>query len=281
MFIQETGSNAETLHAWQSSSQHQIPGASSSTVTSYHGLQQAVRPHHVPAGPNSNSAAFPRIQQGARQLQVPAAACSGTVTSYHGLQQAVRQHHVPSGPNSTSAASSGIQQVARQLQVPVAAYSGTVGTSWPHPAGVPSLHSQSFTRPPWQNNKPFVIQRITNIIKKCAGCPFELRDNRGPPYIGLVLQHKERDVYFKDGAQHVSGEQNRYYRCHLGCVQPRHPYFTAGLVDIPAESKVFFYVLGKGQSAGEASKIVKFQSSLIARGDGESIFTPLHIKKNL
>ena len=32
----------------------------------------------------------------------------------------------------------------------------------------------------------------------------------------------------------------------------------------------FFHVLEKGQSAGEASKIVKFQSSLIARGDSRA-----------
>ena len=56
-----------------------------------------------------------------------------------------------------------------------------------------------FRRPPWENSNPFVLLPIYSRIKKCVGCPFEFRDPKGPPYLGLVLQHKEKDIYFRDG----------------------------------------------------------------------------------
>lgn len=90
-----------------------------------------------------------------------------------------------------------------------------------------------FRRPPWENSNPFVLLPIYGRIKKCAGCPFEFRDPKGPPYLGLVLQHKEKDIYFRDGIQHISGEQNRYYHCNVNCLNSRHPYFTPSLVQIP------------------------------------------------
>ena len=49
--------------------------------------------------------------------------------------------------------------------------------------------------PPWQNNHPFTLHPLSNRIKKCAGCDFAFRDPLGPLYVGVVLQHKERDVY--------------------------------------------------------------------------------------
>lgn len=90
-----------------------------------------------------------------------------------------------------------------------------------------------FRRPPWENSNPFVLLPIYSRKKKCAGCPFEFRDPKGPPYLGLVLQHKEKDIYFRDGIQHISGEQNRYYHCNVNCLNSRHPYFTPSLVQIP------------------------------------------------
>jgi cell wall assembly regulator SMI1 len=88
----------------------------------------------------------------------------------------------------------------------------------------------SLTKPPWQNNNRFMLHPLNNRIKKCADCPFEFRDPLGPLFLGVVLQHKERDVYIKDGKQHISAEQNRYYHCKLGCIKHRHPYFTSSLV---------------------------------------------------
>ena len=88
----------------------------------------------------------------------------------------------------------------------------------------------SLTKPPWQNNNPFTLHPLNNRIKKCTGCPFEFRDLFGPLFLGVVLQHKERDLYVKDGKQHISAEQNRYYHCNLGCIKHRHPYFTSALV---------------------------------------------------
>ena len=88
----------------------------------------------------------------------------------------------------------------------------------------------SLTRPSWQNNNRFTLYPLNNSIKKCAGCPFEFRYLSGPLFLGVVLQHKERDVYMKDGKQQVSAEQNRSYHCNLGRIIPRHPYFTSALV---------------------------------------------------
>lgn len=83
---------------------------------------------------------------------------------------------------------------------------------------------------PWQNKNPFVLYSLTNRIKKCAGCPFEFRDPNGPYFLVVVLQHKERDFYTKDGRFHMSSDQNRYYHCKLACIKPRHPYFSSSLV---------------------------------------------------
>ena len=83
---------------------------------------------------------------------------------------------------------------------------------------------------PRQNKNPFVLYSLTNRIKKCAGCPFEFRDPNGPYFLGVVLQHKERDFYTKDGRFHMSSDQNRYYHCKLACIKPRHPYFSSSLV---------------------------------------------------
>ena len=90
----------------------------------------------------------------------------------------------------------------------------------------------SLTKPPWQNNNRFMLHPLNNRIKKCACCPFEFRDPLGPLFLGVVLQHKERDVYIKDGKQHISTEQNRYYHCKLGCIKHRHPYLTFSLVTL-------------------------------------------------
>ena len=46
-------------------------------------------------------------------------------------------------------------------------------------------------------------------VKKCAGCPFLFRDPMCPPFIGLVIQHKEKDFYHdKTGVLKISSEAN-------------------------------------------------------------------------
>ncbi|KAK3730780.1 hypothetical protein QZH41_000800 [Actinostola sp. cb2023] len=47
-----------------------------------------------------------------------------------------------------------------------------------------------------------------NRVKKCAGCPFPFRDPNGPPFIGLVIQHKERDQY-RDAHEAAKKEAER------------------------------------------------------------------------
>ena len=91
----------------------------------------------------------------------------------------------------------------------------------------PQFHQPaSPLRQPWRNRNPFVIVNINNRIKKCAGCPFQFEDPHGPPFIGVVIRHAERN-YFPDrnGQQQLGREANRYYHCEVMCLLARHYYF--------------------------------------------------------
>ena len=94
-------------------------------------------------------------------------------------------------------------------------------------------------RSPWHNNNPFVILLLTPRVKKCAGCSFLFRDLMGPPFIGLVIQQKENDLYRdKTGVLEISSEANHYYHCQSTCIMRRHPYFHARLLQLDAETLV-------------------------------------------
>ena len=123
----------------------------------------------------------------------------------------------------------------------------SASTAGPPPTATGSVHQRAPTHlqmqlytgapagsrmAPWQNKNPFVLYPLNNRIKKCAGCPFDFRDPNGPFFLGVVLQHKEKDFYTKGGMVYMSSEQNRYYHCELACIKPRHPYFSSSLVQI-------------------------------------------------
>ena len=99
----------------------------------------------------------------------------------------------------------------------------------------PHCSPAAFRRAPWENSNPFLLMLINNRIKRCVGCSFEFRDPRGPPSLGLVLQHKEKGIYFKDGMQKISAEQNRYYHPNFQCIQSRHPSFRPSLIHLPMD----------------------------------------------
>lgn len=95
------------------------------------------------------------------------------------------------------------------------------------PAGV---YSQRY-RQPWHNSNPFVLMNLTNKVKKCAGCPYPFRDPSGPPFLALVVQHKERDTFVDaNGIQRVSNEANRYYHCHWECLKAKHSYISTAMI---------------------------------------------------
>jgi hypothetical protein len=92
---------------------------------------------------------------------------------------------------------------------------------------------------PWHNNNPFVILPLTARVKKCAGCPYPFRDPLGPPFIGLVIQHKEKDYYpDKFGNLKVSNESNHDYHCQMACMFARHPYFQVWSLQLGRETVI-------------------------------------------
>ena len=105
----------------------------------------------------------------------------------------------------------------------------------------PSSHGQQSSnfltsRQPWHNSNPFTVVRISNRVKKCAGCPYALRDPFGPPFIGLVVQHKERDIYYDpNGFRRLSSEANHYYHCQWECLKARHPYISVAMIRVDPE----------------------------------------------
>ena len=91
-------------------------------------------------------------------------------------------------------------------------------------------------RKPCHNSNPFVILLLTARVNKCTGCPFEFRDPLGPSFSGLVVQHREKDIYRgKDGQLHVSNESNHYYHCEPSCILQRHPYFNSRFLVLAPE----------------------------------------------
>lgn len=107
--------------------------------------------------------------------------------------------------------------------------STTFGGTYARP---PAAYSPVFTRPPWHNSNPFVVVNLNNRIKKCAGCPFPFRDQRGPVYLGVAVKLVEKDVYFDKASstQRVTNEGNRYYHCQVSCITSRHPYFSPAML---------------------------------------------------
>ena len=91
----------------------------------------------------------------------------------------------------------------------------------------------------WHNNNPFFILPLTARVKKCAGCPYPFRDPLGPPFIDLVIQHKEKDYYpHKFGNLKVSNETNHYYHCQMPCIIARHPYFQVRSLQLGPETVI-------------------------------------------
>ena len=112
-------------------------------------------------------------------------------------------------------------------------------SSMPHNFSLPQVVPYSGVKQPWHNSNLFVVMAITNRVKKCAGCPFEYSNLHGPVFTGLVVQHKEKDVYHdKEGNTRISNENNRYYHCEPACIISRHPYFTPNLLTVHEDTKL-------------------------------------------
>lgn len=170
-----------------------------------------------------------------RRLKDSMPTATTTVPENQGLNVASGTQHqvlIPQVPLSRSfqMAQPSNLQALHQLQ-----YS----TAIPNNAQLSSSQLNSalgLNRPPWHNNNQFILHPINNRIKKCASCHIEFRDPLGPLFLGVVLQHKEKDIFKRgDGTQQVSTEQNRYYHCELKCLKLRHPYFNTNLVQLHPE----------------------------------------------
>ena len=85
---------------------------------------------------------------------------------------------------------------------------------------------------PW-HNKPFFVMNINRRIKKCAGCRREFADPFGPAFVGIVVQHIERDYYNdKNGFQRIWSEQARYYHQNKQCIMARHQHFSPRMLQL-------------------------------------------------
>ena len=85
-------------------------------------------------------------------------------------------------------------------------------SSMPHNFSLPQAVPYSGVKQPWHNSNLFVVMAITNRVKKCARCPFEYSNPHGTVFTGLVVQHKDKDVYYdKEGNTIISNENNHYY----------------------------------------------------------------------
>ena len=72
-----------------------------------------------------------------------------------------------------------------------------------------------------------VRNRVTNRVRN------RVRNRVGPTFIGLVVQHKERDIYFDaTGIRRLSSEANRYYHRQWECLKARHPYISTPMIRI-------------------------------------------------
>lgn len=89
---------------------------------------------------------------------------------------------------------------------------------------------------PWLNNKPVVIMLINGRIKKCAGCRRDFSDPFRLIFVGLVVEHVERD-YFNDknGFRRIENEQARYYHPLRACLMARHQHFNSAMIQLHPE----------------------------------------------
>lgn len=89
---------------------------------------------------------------------------------------------------------------------------------------------------PWLNNKPVVIMLINGRIKKCAGCRRDFSDPLRLIFVGLVVEHVERD-YFNDknGFRRIENEQARYYHPLRACLMARHQHFNSAMIQLHPE----------------------------------------------
>ena len=73
--------------------------------------------------------------------------------------------------------------------------------------------------------------RVRNQVRNRVRNRF--RNRVGPTFIGLVVQHKERDIYFDTtGIRRLSSEANRYYHRQWECLKARHPYISTPMIQI-------------------------------------------------
>ncbi|KXJ05694.1 hypothetical protein AC249_AIPGENE12550, partial [Exaiptasia diaphana] len=135
--------------------------------------------------------------------------------------------HPPAPRAETVSTATGHWMSPQNYSLPTPSRPLTSTGPWMHPSPATATGS----RQPWQNSNPFIIVSLSNRVKKCAGCPYEFRNPQGPLFIGLVIQHKERDFYTDpNGLRRLSTENNRYYHCHWPCLRPRHPYINKAII---------------------------------------------------
>ena len=59
----------------------------------------------------------------------------------------------------------------------------------------------------------------------------------GPPFIGRLIQNKEKDFYHdKNAVLEISSEANHYYHSQSTCIMRYHPYFHARPLQLDPET---------------------------------------------
>ncbi|XP_062621423.1 uncharacterized protein LOC134283018 [Saccostrea cucullata] len=86
--------------------------------------------------------------------------------------------------------------------------------------------------------EPFVVCKLSNLVKLCAGCRerFE-KPLRCPKDIGI--RHREMDSFFdrKEGRMREVFN-NKYYHVSANCIQARNPLFTKSSICVPPDLKL-------------------------------------------
>ena len=91
------------------------------------------------------------------------------------------------------------------------------------------------------NDNPFVVRLLPEEAKKCKTCSVHFSHRQRHVPFDLVLEHKERWYFPKEGDWNnkvpTNKEGKRFYHPNLQkCLKPRFPYITSQYIKVPEET---------------------------------------------
>ena len=109
------------------------------------------------------------------------------------------------------------------------------------PTEVQKQGSQGLYTHTHHNENPFVVRLLREEAKKYKTCNVDFRHRQRHVPFDLVLEHKERWYFPKEGDWNnkvpTNKEGKRYYHPNLEkCFKPRFPYITSQYIKVPEET---------------------------------------------